>query len=121
MLHTLLREFALQEYEPAAVDPLVLELYPAMMARYDADAAKLAGNRVAEIRYEDFVADPLGQLARLYDRLELGPFAPARPHVERYLRGVRGHRAHRHDLEADTARLVRERWDFAFRRWSYPG
>lgn len=120
MLRTLLREFALQGYDPAAVDPLVLELFPAMMARYDADAAGLAGNRIAEIRYEDFVADPLGQLGRLYDRLELGAFAPARPAVERHLGQVRDHRPSRHELDPHSRRLVAERWAFAFERWDYP-
>lgn len=119
MLLTLLREFSLQSYDPQAVDGLVLDLYPAMMARFDRDRALLPPGRLAEIRYDRFAADPLETLAEVYDGLGLGPFAPVRPRMEAYLASVRGHRRARHDLEDPARRAVRRRWAFAFDRWGY--
>ncbi|WP_207459447.1 sulfotransferase [Azospirillum sp. SYSU D00513] len=120
MLRTLLREFALQRHDPAAVDGLVLDLYPRMMERFDRDTAGLPPDRFAEIRYEDFTADPLGQLESLYDRLRLGSFAEARPAFESYLDGLRGYRRRHHAGTADAAPDVLARWGFAFDRWAYP-
>lgn len=119
MLRTLLREFALQPYDPEAVDGLVLNLYPAIMERFDHDRSLLPPGRLLEIRYDDLVADPVATLQRLYDRLELGPFEPVRPQVERYLAGVREYRRARHALEEPARHAVRARWGFAFERWGY--
>ena len=120
MLHTLLREFALQAYDPREVDALVLDLYPRMMTRFDADTAMLPPGRLVEIRYEDFVADPLGAIERVYDVLDLGSFAEAMPLFESYLDEVRGYRCYVHELTVDVAAHVSTMWKFAFDRWAYP-
>ncbi|MBY6263761.1 sulfotransferase [Azospirillum sp. 412522] len=119
MLLTLLREFSLQSYDPGVVDGLVLDLYPAMMARFDRDRALLPPGRLVEIRYDRFVADPLETLGGIYDGLKLGPFEPVRPKIHRYLADVNGYRRARHDLEDPARRAVRRQWAFAFDRWGY--
>jgi hypothetical protein len=101
------------------VDSLVLDLYPAMMARFDRDRALLRPGRLVEIRYDRFVADPLKTLAEVYDGLKLGPFTPVQPRMERYLAEVRGYRRARHDLEEPARLAVRRQWAFAFDRWGY--
>ncbi|WP_085552433.1 sulfotransferase family protein [Azospirillum agricola] len=120
MLRTLLREFALQPYDPQAVDGLVLDLHPAILKRFDRALPLLPPGRLVEIRYDRLAADPLATLRHIYDRLPLGPFETARPRVERYLAGVGDYRRARHELDASTRRNVRERWAFAFERWGYP-
>ena len=119
MLLTLLREFSLQSYDPRAVDGLVLDLYPAMMARFDRDRALLPPGRLVEIRYDRFIADPLETLHEVYDGLGLGAFEPVRPRMDRYLAGVRDYRRARHELEEQARRAVRRQWAFAFDRWDY--
>lgn len=119
MLLTLLREFSLQSYDPRAVDGLVLDLYPAIMARFDRDRALLPPGRLVEIRYDRFIADPLETLCHVYDGLNLGPFGPVQPRMESYLAGVRDYRRARHDLEDQARRAVRRQWAFAFDRWGY--
>ncbi|WP_247882156.1 sulfotransferase [Azospirillum sp. TSH100] len=119
MMLTLLRELSLQSYDPRAVDGLVLDLYPAMMARFDRDRALLPPGRLVEIRYDRFVANPLKTLAEVYKELKLGPFAPVQSNMERYLTEVRGYRRARHDLEDPARRTVRRQWAFAFDRWGY--
>jgi hypothetical protein len=120
MLGILLREFALQSHDPEAVDRLVLDFYPRLIARFDADSATLPQGRLAEIRFEDFVIDPLGELARVYDALQLGAFKEAKPRFERYLADVRDYRRERHEISAQTKEHLRRHWGFAFDRWAYP-
>jgi len=120
MLRTLLREFALHAHDPGEVDALVLDLYPRMMARFDADTAALPPGRLVEIRYGDLVADPLGQIERVYHTLHLGCFDEARPHFEGYLDTVRDYRPRTHGQAEDGAVHVGTAWKFAFDRWGYP-
>ncbi|WP_207479153.1 sulfotransferase family protein [Arenibaculum pallidiluteum] len=120
MLLTLLREFALQPYDPAAVDELVLDLYPAMMRRLDRATRSLPSDRFVEVRYEDLRSDPLGVVGRIHDALRLDGMEAARPGIERHLAAVRGHRIARNALDAGMRARLARRWGFAFERWAYP-
>ncbi|HYD69083.1 sulfotransferase [Azospirillum sp.] len=120
MLRTLLREFALQPHDPETADALALDLYPRMMARLDVDMAALPSGRLVEIRYEDFLADPLPQLERVYDVLGLGSISDAMPIFAAYLAQVRGFPRQNHALTAEEASSVAVAWRFAFERWAYP-
>nr|WP_246513256.1 sulfotransferase [Azospirillum picis] len=119
MLLTLLREFSLQRYDAGAVDALVLDLYPAIMERFDRDRSALPSGRLVEVAYRDLTADPLGVLAGIYEALGLGAFEAARPRIEAYLMGISGYRRASHALEEPVRRQVRDRWAFAFDRWGY--
>lgn len=120
MLRTLLREFALQPCDPRAVEALVLDLYPRMLARLDADSAGLPPGRYVEIRYEDFVADPIREIERLYDALGLGSPAAVRPLFDAYLARGRDYPSRSHALPPDEAGRIDRAWRFAFDRWAYP-
>ena len=39
-----------------------------------ASAATIPANQLCELKYEDLVRDPMGQLRRIYEQLELGDF-----------------------------------------------
>jgi hypothetical protein len=116
----LLQEFALQRLELAPLDELILEAYPRMMGRLLEDAAALPKAAYVEIRFETFVRNPLGELARLYETLGLDGFLAARPRFEAYLREVRDYRAARHPLPTEAALQVAQRWAPFIERWGYP-
>jgi hypothetical protein len=63
-----------------------------------------------ELRYEDLVAEPLSQLERIYEHLELGRFEEARPHFQAHLAAVRHYRPSRHPVAPDAESEMRRRW-----------
>jgi hypothetical protein len=115
----LLQEFALQRFERARIDELILKAYPRMMGRLLEDAAALPEAAYVEIRFETFVRNPLGELSRLYETLGLDGFVAARPRFEAYLSEVRDHRAACHPLPTKAALQVRQRWAPFIERWGY--
>ena len=117
----LLQEFALQRFERAGIDELILEVYPRMMGRLLEDAAALPEAAYAEIRFESFVRNPLGELSRVYQSLGLDGFDAARPRFEAYLREVHDYRAPPHPLPTALAWEVRQRWAPFIQRWGYAG
>ena len=70
---------------PLAQEESVLRTFTRLYERFEADRHLVAENRLVEIRYEDLVRDPLPQVEAIYDRLELGDFAPARGPLTTYL------------------------------------
>jgi hypothetical protein len=79
----------------------------------------LAPGRFHEMRYEDLVRDPIGQMRELYDRLELGGFERVLPRLQQYLASLAGYETNRYELtDAQRAEITR-RWGEAMRRYGY--
>ena len=92
-----------------------------MYDRFEADRALVPPGNLIDVRYEDLVADPVGQMRRVYEELELGNFARVEPEVRRYALGTRDYKTNRYALPPDVARRVRERWAPYFERYEYGG
>lgn len=60
---------------------------------YLRDLTSIPSGHIAEIRYEDLIADPLGQLRRVYGELSIPFTAEFEEHALGYLQSVRDYRA----------------------------
>lgn len=115
----LLPELALQRYEDVSVDELILTSYPRMMNALLADAAALPRTSFVEVCFEDFEANPLAELARIYHTLGLGDFEADRSCFESYLAQVRGYRKNRYDFRPEDIDRVEDHWAPFIKRWGY--
>ncbi|MCC6677143.1 MAG: sulfotransferase [Phycisphaerales bacterium] len=78
--------------------------YLATERAYERDVAALPAGSCVEVRYEDLIADPMGQLRRIYDGLGLEWSGEFETRARAYLAGVRGYRAaNQRDAEAARA------------------
>ena len=73
-----------------------------------------------ELRYEDLVRDPPGQLEHTYRGLGLGDFGPARSPVEVYVAGLKGYEPNRHVLLPEEREAITRRWGAILERYGYP-
>jgi hypothetical protein len=110
----------LQRPSWAELPEYILETFVRLYGRLEEGQRLIRPGRFHELRYEDLVRDPLGQLEAVYRGLGLGDFAPARPQVEAYLAGVSGYQTNRHFLTPDEERAVTRRWGAVIRRYGYP-
>ena len=101
------------------LEEFVFRTFERMYAAYDRDRAALPANRLYEVRYEDLVRDPLGQLRAIYRQLELGDFEPARPGVERYLAEVKDYQTNRYEIAPAHEAEIRRRWGGYMQRYGY--
>lgn len=115
----LLQEFALQQPPEIDLDGFVLGSYTRVMRKYVDEARTLPPGTLAEIRFEDFERDPLGELARVYDELGLEGFEDARGHFSAYLASVRDYRKNRYTLPRHDAARVHASWQPFLARWGY--
>jgi hypothetical protein len=67
------------------IDEVILRQYRLLHEAWFADRDRIGAGRLHELAYTDLVADPLGEMQRLYEALDLGDFAVAEPHVRAYL------------------------------------
>ena len=105
---------------PQDLDGWILRQYRAMHEAFFVDRALIPPGQYHEVCFEELEVDPLGQMERLYEALELGEFSVTRPALERYLNGIRGYRKNEFpELPAALRRRIADECRLCFEQWGY--
>lgn len=92
------------------LDQHVMETFSRMFRVYSEDRALVPEENLIEIKYEDLVADPIGNLERIYRHLRLGDFSAAKPHISAYLHQARDFKTREWELTASMRREIAANW-----------
>ncbi len=87
----------------AGLDQQVFETFSRMHARLEATRGLIEPSRFYELRYEDLVRDPVGQMRAIYQRLSLGDFAPVEPLVQAYATSHADYQTNRYQVAPSCA------------------
>lgn len=90
-----------------------------MYAGYEAQRPAIADADIIDLRYEELVANPIEELARIYEALDLGDFDVVRPQLADYADRQRSYQPNRHRLDVATREAVANRWAFYFEKYGY--
>jgi hypothetical protein len=116
---TTYRQYALQSPPYPGVEEMVYQTFCRLHDTLDAARGEISEDRFTELRYEDLVANPAEQLARLYERLDLGDFHPARQAVEQYAHRTRKYQTNRYELTSGETAEITRRWRRYIERFGY--
>ena len=72
-----------------------------------------------EVRYEDLVRDPVGQLRAIYENLGLGGVQHVVPKVNQYLQRTANYKPNRYVLRPELREMITRRWGEVIRRYEY--
>lgn len=75
--------------------------------------------RFYEVRYEDLVRDPVGQMRTLYEHLGLGGFDEVLPRLEEYCARTKGYETNRYAQSPELRDRIRARWGPVIERYGY--
>lgn len=109
----------LQDFSDEEADEAIFWSFDRVLEAYEDQKKLLKPNQLCELAYEDFMRDPLGQMRRIYDRLELPGFAAAEPRFRDYLARKHGQNVDRYYYTEEELRRVETRWAKWFRLWGY--
>lgn len=101
------------------IEEEVLSNLTAMYEAYQRDRQLIPNGRLAELRYEDLVDDPLAQMRSVYETLGLDGFAEAERAIDAYFDAERDYKTNRYELPPDVAERVSERWRDYAERYGY--
>jgi hypothetical protein len=77
-------------------------------------------SRFYEVRYEDLIADAMGQMRTIYEWLDLGDFEQVRPKIEAYLAENRGYQTNRYpNLSPELRAEITRRWGKVIEQYGY--
>ena len=97
----------------------ILYLYGRMMQHYRQDRGLIPEGNLVEVRFEELETDPIGQLLKVYETLDLPGFGAALPHFRRYVESRKGYEKNQYRFPQEEIARVAARWQFALEEWDY--
>lgn len=117
--NTLLDNLALQDFSKQQMEQEIIKVYKKLMGRYLKQRADVPQEQITEIRFQDFVSDPVDELHTVYQKLQLQDFDKAVPHFRTFLENKTEGKSSDYEYENRIVKLINENWDFSFDEWDY--
>jgi omega-hydroxy-beta-dihydromenaquinone-9 sulfotransferase len=116
---TLLSEYAVESSSSNEIEQFLLAAY-LMHEEAIAEGISMAGaSRVAFVRYEALANDPIEEMERLYEELELGDFERVRATMGKYVADTAGYARNRFTLSSAQKARVEDSWGCAIKAKGY--
>ncbi len=101
------------------LDEHVFATFARMYEVFQRDRDLIPPGQLCEVRYEDLVAQPLKQMERVYQELNLGEFESVRAKLAAYFAEKADYKTNRYQLPAELAVEIGKRWLTYFDRYGY--
>jgi hypothetical protein len=101
------------------LEEYVFETFQRMHESFERQRHLIPPGQLCEIRYEDLVADPVGQMRGVYQRLGLGEFEAVRPAIEAYFAEKADYQTNRYRLSPELHAEVCRRWGRFMEQYCY--
>jgi hypothetical protein len=119
MNNALLRFWAVQETTEGRLEEQVFDRGALLYERLEKEKGLVPPNRFHEMRYEDLVRDPVGQLRQLYSQLKLPGFDEVQPKIEQHMAQLAGYVSNKHELDERLRDEITRRWRAIIDRYGY--
>ncbi len=116
---TLWRVHGLQVPNYADLEEYVFRNFTHLYQRLEASRPLLDPSRFYEIRYEELVRDPIGEMSKLYRHLGLGEFEKVKPRLDQYFAERADYQTNRYEQSPELKARIEARWGDVIRRYGY--
>jgi len=117
---TLYETHGMQTPTFAGLEEHVFQTFVHLYDRIKTGRHLVPAGRFHEMRYEDLIADPEGELRLLYEGLELGEFEPVLPRLRQYLEENAGYKTNRYKpLDPVLQDKITYRWGKVIGQYGY--
>ena len=117
--HRHYRDQGLQTPKYAGLEEQVFDTFNHIYEVFERDRGLIAPGRLSEVSYEALVADPVGQMRRIYEELELGEFDKVLPALEQYVAGQADYKTNRYAMSPETRAEITRRWSSFIHKYGY--
>ena len=119
MRNRVLDKLALQDADKGEIETQVINNYIRIMDSYFDQQKIIPENRFVEVRYEDLVYDPLGQVNKIYTKLRLPGLKCALPEMMKYLDKQKDYKTNVYRIDDFIIQKIKKKWGFTIDLWNY--
>jgi hypothetical protein len=109
----------LQRRREQGWEEYVFNTFNRMYEVFEEDRKLVDPSRFCEVRYEELVRDPVGQMERVYRQLDLGDFEVVRPSIQQYADRTKDYKVNRYELDPALRDEITRRWSAFIQRYDY--
>jgi len=111
--------FALQDYDMKEIEKNIFYFYRAMYEKFFRERHLIKDENYVEIRYEDFVKNPLKMLREIYDALNLPKFEESEKYFKEYVAQQSNYKPRKYRISDDDKEKIYEEWKLTIDKWGY--
>jgi len=111
--------FSLQRIDVEFLDRFIIDFYRELYKRYLDEKKYIDEKDLIEIKYEDFIKEPLKMLREIYGKFGFNWFDKAKPDFEKYLEKHKNYKAHQYKIDDELREKIGREWEFAFKEFGY--
>jgi hypothetical protein len=120
MYEKLVPVFQLQNTYPD-LDEFIFYIYEGMYQRFFNDISKIPEGNYAEVRYEQFIQNPLDVMKGVYEKLSLPGYEKAEPFIQQYLDKHKDYSPTAYTFPPEELKLIYSKWHEIFKMMKYEG
>jgi hypothetical protein len=102
------------------VNNTIIESYAGMMDHYLSEKSLVPADRLFEIGYSEFAANPVTVMRNIYETLRLGDFDECENRVTNFVTAGKDFAVLKHRLTDAEVELVDLKWSKFINYWNYP-
>ena len=103
----------------SGLEEMTLKVYRDLFNCYERDRHLIPEGQLCEMRFEDLESNPLQELERVYQWIDLPDLEQLRVGAQKELEGRERYRKNSYRLDAETMERVYHEWQAAFQRFGY--
>ncbi|UCF50375.1 MAG: sulfotransferase [Thermoplasmatales archaeon] len=119
MRNKVLGKLALQNASKEEIEKQVIENYKRLMKSYFKLEKQIPKNKLVDIKYEDLVRDPIKEVKKIYEKLNLPNLNDALPEMQKYLESKKDYKTNVYTIDKKILDRVKDNWNFTIERWNY--
>jgi len=111
--------FSFQHVDKDKLDNSIIEIYKQMYLKFFEEKHLIPQKNIIELKYEDFVKDPLNNIQKIYKKLELDGFEKAKPDFKGYIKKHENYTRNNHIIDENCKEKIFKEWGFTFKEFGY--
>lgn len=116
---TLTDNLALQDFSEEQMEQEIIRVYQKLMSRYFEQRKNIPEGQLVELRFNDFISNPIKELYSVYQSLQLDGFGNAKPKIYDFLDHKTNGKSSDYSHEDRIISLINKKWDFTFNLLDY--
>ncbi len=111
--------FHFQKVSEREIEDNIMVFYQKMFKKFFKEKDKVSKGNLIEVKYEDFIKDPLKELERIYQELGLPGFEEYQEAFINYIASQSNFETHEYHIEEHIKKKIYSNWKFTIEKWGY--
>jgi len=111
--------FMFQKVPNELLEENIIKIYKKMMKSYFKEKKLIPSYNLIDIKFEDLESNTIGQLERIYNKLNLHGFDKNKNRFDIYLEQIKSYKKNKFQMDDRILNLIEKNWRFTIDKWNY--